>query len=409
MSTFVAHPQLHLTTEWLDRSFKRVDKSQSHCCVWSHTYARPVENGRPSSRKDKSLVNSKGISPGTASVLIKRLTAATLQRITTQFNDFNVLSAAGSTFIFLNLCRLRRNINLVTISILSRKKCGLSKCVTFYLVAMAAADLLVVIFDLILRHIPIVYLKHFLFLKYSIPVCNIHAALLFAATDCSVWFTVTFTFDRFVAICRQKLKTKYCTRKTSAIVLGTVTVLSCLKNISRYFMLSGQYGLRNEPWFCFATTSVLYSQFWTIIEFLHYILTPFVPFLVILVLNVLTVRHIVVSSRAHRRLRAHSSGESSRDSEMESRRKSIILLLVISANFILLWAVLMVYSIWNRMWYLGNGSEYIPVFLQEIGFMLQLLSCCTNTCISAVTQNQFREQLKTVLKYPFSPIIKLIQ
>ncbi|XP_067909563.1 probable G-protein coupled receptor 139 [Heterodontus francisci] len=315
------------------------------------------------------------------------------------YNDTLLVSAIFSTIA----------INLVTIAILSQGKCGLSKCVTCYLVAMAAADLLVVIFDLILRHIPIVYLKHFLFLKYSIPVCNIHAALLFAATDCSVWFTVTFTFDRFVAICCQKLKTKYCTRKTSAIVLGTVTVLSCLKNISRYFMLSGQYWLRNEPWFCFATTSVLYSQFWTIIEFLHYILTPFVPFLVILLLNVLTVRHIVVSSRARRRLRANSNGESSRDSEMESRRKSIILLLVISANYVLLWAVLMVYSIWNRMWYLGNGSEHIPVFLQEIGFMLQLLSCCTNTCIYAVTQTQFREHLKTVLKYPFSPITKLIK
>eukprot|EP00061_Rhincodon_typus_P008706 g31562.t1 len=71
-----------------------------------------------------------------------------------------------------------------------------------YLGAMAVA---VIIFDLILRHIPVAYREEFYFLR-SIPVCNVHAILLYAATDGSVCFTVTFTFERFVAICCQKLK-----------------------------------------------------------------------------------------------------------------------------------------------------------------------------------------------------------
>ncbi|XP_067909632.1 probable G-protein coupled receptor 139, partial [Heterodontus francisci] len=296
----------------------------------------------------------------------------------------------------------------LTIGILSRGKCGLSKCVTLYLVAMSAADLLVVILDLILRHIPIVYWEKFQFL-WHIPVCNIHAVLLYAATDCSVWFTVTFTFDRFVAICCQKLKIKYCSEKTAAVVVGTVTVLSCFKNIFWYFMLTAWYWLENRPWFCDVTEDVLESHVWIAIEFLHNILTPGLPFVLILLLNALTVRHILVSSRGRRRLRAHSSGESRRDPEMESRRKSIILLLVISGNFILLWAVFMVFSIWSRMWYLRPGSVFPPVFLPELGFMLQLLSCCTNTAIYSVTQTQFREQLKNVLKYPFITITKFIQ
>ncbi|XP_067883702.1 probable G-protein coupled receptor 139 [Heterodontus francisci] len=300
-------------------------------------------------------------------------------------------------------------VNLLTIGILSRGKCGLSKCVTRYLVAMAVADLVVIILDLLLRHIPIVYREQFQFLRYSIPVCNIHAVLLYSAIDCSVWFTVTFTFDRFVAICCRKLKSKYCSKKTADVVLGTVTVLSCLKNILWYFMLTGWYWLLNLPWFCVVKDHIQISLVWGSIEFLHHILTPCVPFVVILLLNAFTIRHILVSSRGRRRLRAHSSGESCRDPEMESRRKSIILLLVISTNFILLWAVLMVYSVWWRMWYLGYESLFLPGFLQELGFMLQLLSCCTNTAIYAVTQTQFREQLKNVLQYPFTPIIKFIQ
>ncbi|XP_059504208.1 uncharacterized protein LOC132209913 [Stegostoma tigrinum] len=107
-------------------------------------------------------------------------------------------------------------VDLVTIYVLLYKDCGLSPCVRRYLGAMAVADLLAIILDLILRKIPIVYREQFYFLVH-IPVCNIHAVLLYVATDCSVWFTVTFTFDRFVAICCQKLKSKYCSEKTAAV------------------------------------------------------------------------------------------------------------------------------------------------------------------------------------------------
>uniref|UniRef100_UPI00398ED626 probable G-protein coupled receptor 139 n=1 Tax=Pristiophorus japonicus TaxID=55135 RepID=UPI00398ED626 len=299
-------------------------------------------------------------------------------------------------------------VNIVTIVILSRGKCGLSKCVTRYLVAMSTADLLVIILDLILRHIPIVYWEHFDFVR-SIPVCNIHAVLLYTATDCSVWFTVTFTFDRFVAICWQKLKTKYCTERTSSVILGTVTVLSGLKDITWYFMLLSTYWLINFPWFCAVSVTAATSPVWTTIELLHYIVTPFAPFVLILLLNALTVRHILVASRARRRLHGPSCGEKPRDPEMESRRKSIILLFVISGNFILLWAIFVMCSIWNRVSYFSAGSIVATGFVTEMGFMLQLLTCCTNTGIYTVTQTKFRQQLKDLLKCPMTLIVKFIK
>ncbi|XP_048375950.2 probable G-protein coupled receptor 139 [Stegostoma tigrinum] len=296
-------------------------------------------------------------------------------------------------------------MNILTIFILIHGKCGLSKCITCYLVAMAAADMFVVIIDVILRQIPIVYEEQFIFM-YSLPLCNIHAVLLYAVTDCSIWFTVTFTMDRFIAICYQKLTTKYCRQKTVIIILGAVTILSCLKNVVWYFMFTGQYWLSNAPWFCEVKMHVLQSRIWGTIELLHHILTPFVPFILILLLNVLTVKYIVVASKARKRLRNHNN--SPKDPQMESRRKSMILLFVISGNFILLWSMFMVYSIWSRMWEMGYRSIYLPYFVQELGFMMQLLSCCTNTCIYVVTQTKFRDQMKKAMKYPFFLIRKAI-
>ncbi|XP_059509235.1 probable G-protein coupled receptor 139 [Stegostoma tigrinum] len=298
--------------------------------------------------------------------------------------------------------------NVITIVILSKEKCGLSRCVSHYLVAMAIADLMVIIIDLILRRIPFAYVEEHHFLE-GIPACNIHAVLLFAATDCSVWFTVTFTFDRFVAICCPNLRSKYCNVKTAAVVLATVTGLSCLKNIFWYFLFTHRYYNRSRHWLCWVKNVLKFSPVWAAIEFCHYTLTPGVAFILILLFNVLTVRHISVTSRSRRRLHHQNNRKGTKDPVMKSRKNSIILLFLISGNFILLWSVSMVYSINWKMKLLGYGSLYLPLFVMELGYMLQMLSCCTNTVIYVSTHSKFREHLKKIVHYPFTPIVKCIK
>ncbi|XP_069752345.1 cysteinyl leukotriene receptor 1-like [Narcine bancroftii] len=292
--------------------------------------------------------------------------------------------------------------------IVYRRRCGLSRCVTRYMVAMAAADLLVMIFDLTLMHIPIVFPYNFRFMLL-LPVCNIHSALIYAVRDASVWFTVAFTFDRFVAICCQKLRTKYCTEKTAAMVLGTLTAFVCLKDTTWYFMEMKVYRLGKNPGFCGVENGVTYSVVWGTIELLHYIFTPFIPFFLILFLNALTVRNILVVSRARRRLRSQVHSGSSKDIEMESRRKSIVLLFVISGNFIFLWTMFTINVMLRRLFWLGIRVNNTNVVVHELGFMLQLLSCCTNTITYSMTQDNFRKQLKGMAKYPFSRIAGIIK
>ncbi|XP_059832410.1 cysteinyl leukotriene receptor 1-like [Hypanus sabinus] len=293
-------------------------------------------------------------------------------------------------------------------AILSRRKCGLSKVVTHYLVAIVAADLLVVFLDLIFRQIPVVYRNYFSFL-FSLRMCNIQAAMIYAATDCSVWFTVAFTFDRCVAICYQTMRTKYCNEKMAAVVLGTVTAVSCSKNIFWCFILTDMYFLVDNPRFCLSRNGVSRTPIWGIIAILHYLLTPVVPFVLVLILNAVTIRPVLVANRARKRLRGPSTGKNPRDPEMESRRKSLILLLAISGNFISIWTLFTVNFIWVKLIQLLRGTEFPPYSMQEVAYMLQLLSCCTNTALYAMTQTLFTEQLKVVVKYPLTLIIKHTQ
>ncbi|XP_067877764.1 probable G-protein coupled receptor 139 [Heterodontus francisci] len=272
---------------------------------------------------------------------------------------------------------------------------------------MAMADLLVIITDVMLWRI-----SYYLFpgsLMNITPMCRVIAAQRYAASDWSVWFTVTFSFDRFVAICCQKLKTKYCTAKTAAVVLATTSILLCLQNIPLYFTYEPGEIIDNVPWGCYVKPSYYTDPGWMAFDWFDVILTPFLPFTLILLLNTLTVRHIFLASRVRKGLRGQSKGGNSSDPEMESRRKSVILLFTISGSFILLWLTYFIYfSICNIAGKnLEDDTDHSYIFGQ-IGFMLQVLSCCINTFIYVTTQSKFREQIKCMVKYPVISIIQLI-
>ncbi|XP_067869928.1 probable G-protein coupled receptor 139 [Heterodontus francisci] len=301
--------------------------------------------------------------------------------------------------------------NLAVIVILPRGRCGLSRCITYYLVSMAVTDLLLIITIVILNRIAGIYFPGS-FLSIT-PVCRLHFPTSYAIIDCSVWIMVAFTFDRFVAICCQKLKIKYCTVKTAAWVIAIVSILSCLKNTFWYFTLEPLYMVNNIPWFCSLKLIFYTSPAWAAYDWIHRILTPCLPFILILLLNALTVRRILAASRARRRLRARSNEDTQSDPELDKRRKSIVLLFAISGSFILLYLLYFITTLYVRIadvtYFSGSNFSESAFILEENGYMLQLLSCCINPFIYAGTQSKFRGELKNVVKHPLSLIVKLVR
>ncbi|XP_048475365.1 probable G-protein coupled receptor 139 [Rhincodon typus] len=293
------------------------------------------------------------------------------------------------------------NVNSVAIAILSRGKCGLSPCTTRYLVAMAMADLLTIVTEVILHRIMYFYFPLY-FLKIT-HVCSAGYVLIRVAIDCSVWFTVTFTFDRFVAICCQKLKLKYCTKKTATIVLATTGTVFCLKNIPIYFKFKPIYIVDNVPMECSNKPSYFTDPRWIGFRMFEKALSPLIPFALILLLNGLTVKHILMASQIRQALKGQNKGENQSDPEMESRRKSMILLFSISGSFILLWFVYMLFF-FEVEEYLDEDSAHL---FEKVAYMLRNLSYCTNTFIYLATQSKFRQQLKNAMKHPFISTIKL--
>ncbi|XP_072409808.1 probable G-protein coupled receptor 139 [Chiloscyllium punctatum] len=294
-------------------------------------------------------------------------------------------------------------VNALAIVILSLGKCGLSKCTTHYLVAMATADLMVIITDVILYQ-----LNHYFYqgsFLHLTPACIVIQFLLLVSSDCSVWFTVTFSADRFVTICCRKLKLKYCTVKAAAVILSTTFTLFILKNAPIFVTREPMIVVDNVQWSCQIKDSYYTELGWVVYDWVDKVLTPLLPFSLVLLFNALTVRYVLVANRIRKGLRNQNTEEKRSDPEMESRRKSMILLFTISSSFILLWSPYVINFLYYRIATIDPKSynESLLVF-ERIGYMLLSLSCCTNTFIYGVTQSKFREQFISALKYPLTAI-----
>ncbi|XP_072094347.1 probable G-protein coupled receptor 139 [Mobula birostris] len=315
----------------------------------------------------------------------------------TKISDKHHLSGAG--FLRVKLTFLYSfAVNLVAILILCLGNCGLSKCICRYLVGMAAADLLGVIIAVIISEINNIY--GYAFPLLITPVCAVTHVLRITTMDCSVWLTVAFTFDRCIAICSQELRERYCTERTATIVIVIVVLGSCAKCVPFYFAVEPYLIIDNVPWRCILKAEYIYLPIWKAFQLFHIITAPSLAIGLILLFNALTVSHIIAANRVRRGLR--NSSEKKNDPELENRKKSIILLFALSANFILLWIPYIAYTMnWQvqNYFYTDRYLNTPTYILQQFGFMLQFLCTCTNTCIYTLSQRKFREELKGGVKY----------
>ncbi|XP_078251386.1 putative G-protein coupled receptor 139 [Rhinoraja longicauda] len=292
--------------------------------------------------------------------------------------------------------------NVMTAAILCRGKCGLTRGITRYMVAMAISDLLVVILQVLLKEIYIPY-NPTSFLSRN-TVCPSYVYLRILILDNSVWLTVSFTFDRFVSICCPKLRLTYCTGRTATLVIVSLCALSLLKYIPFHFMYEPRFIIDNVNWGCRPKSSYFTSNWWVFFSWMCNISLSFLPFVLILFLNGLTVRNIVAANRVRRRLKSLDG----KDTEAENRRNAIVLLFTVSGTYILLWTTGPVTYICTRITinFVGSDLTSPSSIANEVGILLIRVSCCVNTSIYAMTQSKFRRELKNGVKLLTSFLIK---
>ncbi|XP_048382060.1 allatostatin-A receptor-like [Stegostoma tigrinum] len=263
---------------------------------------------------------------------------------------------------------------------------------------MATTDLLVLINNVVLYYI---FSYHFPWSFMSLtPLCRVIIYLTAVTPDLSNWYVVCFTFDRFILICCRKIQTKYCTRRTSVKLVITIAVVIVLKEIPVLFAYDPEQIINKVHWGCRSSEAFFSSSAGTGYVWFYSACVVWIPFSLIVLCNSLIIKCIVLANRARTGLRSCKSGNES-DSEMENRKKSIILLFSITVNFLLLWlplaVALSVTKLTGTVYYRGKFTDPKFIAMESVD-MLKYFSCFLNPCIYAATQSKFRAELKNMAK-----------
>ncbi|XP_038641040.1 probable G-protein coupled receptor 139 [Scyliorhinus canicula] len=262
---------------------------------------------------------------------------------------------------------------------------------------MVTSDLLVLIFLVLINYILAPRLPQAFYMNSFISGLN--SLMSIAVTDCSVWLTVSFTFDRFVAICCQSFKRRFCAPKSSALVVGAIYLVTYLRNIPNFFTNVHYYDheeMERESRDALSTDLI---HAWRVFDWVKLILNPLVPYVAVMLLNLLTVRHVLAASRVRRGFRV--DGQSTEDPELQNRRKALILLIAASGSFILLWMPTIGLFLFSRITatYRFHDFKDPVAVIHEIADMLSTLNCSTSTCVYALTQSKLRAELRGLVRY----------
>lgn len=286
--------------------------------------------------------------------------------------------------------------NIMSFVIFWRRKCMLSKSSPFYLMAISIADTAVLVFIVVLE-LSIKYLTVEPFWSRE-PWCSVRDIFAYGASNTSTWLVVAFTAERFLSI------TTYSLRKQVSIPHGTlwticiIFVLGHLLALPYYWAYISMYSQDLQRWVCiYKPNSNL--QYKLAIVSMQTIVSHILPFVIIGILNGLTLRQISLINRVNV---ICTSGQKVTPLLRSRKRKSVVLLVTISMTFVLLTITRSITQIILRTkgWALNRDDYSLSINVAaDIGTMVSLSNAAINMYLYACTQTKFRQEAIACVKY----------
>ncbi|XP_013793704.1 FMRFamide receptor-like [Limulus polyphemus] len=256
--------------------------------------------------------------------------------------------------------------NLVTIVILTRRQ--MSSSTNNYLAGLAIFDMLYLlcIFILSIAHYPGLtdphHINYWRLWPYALLLTD-------ASSNTSVWLTVSFTVERYIAVCHPIKGKVYCTESRAKKVVIIVAFICCcltLPTLFEWTVIEVIDPLTNktlvQPTFSEFGMNVLYKN---IYYWLCVFLFVFIPLVLLTIFNSFLVRSIHASSaQRHTMTRRRDT----RDSSRQERKITVMLIAVVVLFMIcqLPTAVLLVYTTFHPQNAITRGLGNIFNFLMAI-------------------------------------------
>jgi len=140
----------------------------------------------------------------------------------------------------------------------------------------------------------------------------------------NVWVTVAVSVERYIAICHPFKSVKICNKRNAHILIGIITVVSCLYNIPRCFATMVSKCGAEEHHDCYSITSTSFgtSEFYEKVYsvYLYVLLIYIIPLILLAVLNTLLILELM----RMRKRRTPSNVQENSETNM-----SIVLILIV--------------------------------------------------------------------------------
>ncbi|XP_069092602.1 probable G-protein coupled receptor 139 [Pleurodeles waltl] len=300
--------------------------------------------------------------------------------------------------------------SIVTIAVFWKGKLDLSKSIIFYLVALAVANFLLILVVTVFRDIFYFYVN--ISLWWPRPSCGVSNWIYFTCVYSLTWLTVAFTFDRYVIVCCSKLKLVYCTAKTTQRVILCVYTGAFLMAMPTFFIYVpvptvGPNGTSKD--ICTIRKDLNKIPILSVYDHFQTTVWIVIPLVSLMLTNGLTVWNIVITTRVRQGLKSAVATKRQDDPEMARRRRSIMLLALITISFLGHWLPKMIIKVVERLTYppVNRYNFYHPVnVVRMLANMLIVLSSFSNMCIYALTIEKFRKELIRGAKSVISAVCK---
>ena len=221
--------------------------------------------------------------------------------------------------------------NILSIIVLSNKR--MSSTTSLYLMALAVFDSLVLVSLILFMALPSIYYftgkleSYNRFYPYLHPFAYPTAL---TAQTCSIYITVGFTVERYIAVCHPLKATKMCTMSRARKSLLLIFACSLTYNIPRmleYQTVHKTDPLTNETYVMYTKTNLGHNKTFCHIYFIYMnmIVMLIVPFTVLAVLNTLLIRAVKHSERAQGKV----SHRTCRDNNLTVMLISVVIVFLI--------------------------------------------------------------------------------
>ena len=223
--------------------------------------------------------------------------------------------------------------NILAIAVLSRR--NMRSSTNNFLRALAVWDSVILVSTALLMTLPISVPDIFMNILFPYSFCFVYPLALTAQTA-TIWLTVSFTVERYIAVCHPLKAASMCTIKRAKVVIALVSVGSAIYNITRWLerRLVWDAAVNRTT---FEPTSLLHSETYIKIYYswLYLPIMCFIPLMILAVMNT----YLILAVKRSQQQRADMNVRQSRENNVT------IMLVAVVAVFIVCQVPALVYNV----------------------------------------------------------------